>query len=151
MQGRTVHLVDLENVLGSGHLTDAAAAYGHRAYRALGVVAPGDLVIVGVSHHNLMAAWYSWPGVRFLARSGVNGADLALQQVMACEDLETRFGAAVLVSGDGGFAESVASLIGRGLPVGVIAPAGRVSAKLRMAANTVREVHFAPYATPVSA
>lgn len=151
MKNRTVHLVDLENVVGSGHLTECAARNAYLAYTGLGVVGPRDLVIVGVSHHNLMAAAYGWPHVRCRARSGPDGADLLLQDVMSDEHLEDRFGAAVLVTGDGGFAEPVAALIGRGLPIGIIAPAGRLSTKLRLAASAVHEIHFDVYSTSRSA
>lgn len=146
-----MHLVDLENLVGSGHLTESAVHDVFSAYSALGVVGPGDLVIVGVSHHNLIAASYGWPHVRCRARSGPDGADLLLQEVMADEHLEERFGAAILATGDGGFAEAIASLIGRGLPVGVIAPAGRVSTKLRLAASAVCEIHFGVYSASRSA
>lgn len=151
MKIRTVHLVDLENVVGSGHLTEYAAHNAYTAYTGLGVVGPCDLVIVGVSHHNLIAASYGWPHARCRARSGPDGADLLLQEVMGDEHLEDRFGAALLVTGDGGFAEPVAALIGRGLPVSVIAPAGRLSTKLRLAASAVREVHFDDYSIARSA
>lgn len=151
MKDRTVHLVDLENLVGSGHLTEHAAHLAFLAYSALGVVSPGDLVILGVSHHNLIAASYGWPHVRCRARSGPDGADLLLQEVMTDERIEERFGAAIVATGDGGFAEAIASLIGRGLPVGVIAPAGRISTKLRLAASAVCEIHFDVYSTSRSA
>lgn len=147
MKDRTVHLVDLENLVGSGHLTESAAHEVFSAYSALGVVRPGDLVVVGVSHHNLIAAAYGWPHVRCRARSGPDGADLLLQEVMTEEHLEDRFGAAIVATGDGGFAEPIAALIGRGLPVGVIAPTGRLSTKLRLAASAVYETPFGAYPT----
>ncbi|WP_133054456.1 NYN domain-containing protein [Mycolicibacter algericus] len=109
-----------------------------------GVVAPDDHVIVGVSHHNLLAAGYGWPDAGLRVRSGADGADLVLQEVMTTENLEGRFGAAILVTGDGGFAHSVAALTGRGLPLGVIAPKGRLSAALRLAASAAREIAFTP-------
>lgn len=151
MRDRTVHLIDLENLVGSGHLTESLAHEAFSAYSTLGVVCPGDLVVVGVSHHNLIAAAYGWPHVRCRARSGPNGADLLLQEVMAEEHLEDRFGAAILATGDGGFAEPIAALIGRGLPVGVVAPAGRLSTKLRLAATAVYETQFCAYSKSRSA
>jgi hypothetical protein len=139
---RTVHLVDLENVVGGSHLTESAVRQACAAYIRCGIVAPGDHVIVATSHHNLLAAGFGWPNARHLVRSGPNGADLALQEVMAHERLEHRFGACILLTGDGGFAHPVAALIGRGLPVKVIAPIGRMSAALKLAATASHELDF---------
>src|SRR5262245_16169905 len=114
---RRIHLVDLENVAGNGHMTEADARRVRGVYLATGLVAPGDHVVVGVSHHNLLAAGYGWADARVVVRSGRDGADLALQEVMATENLHQRFGSGILVTGDGGFAHSVATLIGLGLQV----------------------------------
>lgn len=151
MKGRSVHLIDLENLVGSGHVTEETARYTCTAYAALGVVGPNDQVIVAVSHHNLWAAWYGWPHVRCEARSGPDGADLLLQEIMASERLAVRFDLAVLATGDGGFAAATAALIEAGLPVGVIAPRGRLSARLRLAANAALETDFDIHSTPRSA
>lgn len=139
---RTIHLVDLENMVGSSHLTESAVRQAWQAYVRCGVVAAGDHVIVATSHHNFLAAGFGWPNARHLVRSGPNGADLALQEVMAAERLEQRFGACILVTGDGGFAHPVAALIGRGLRVGVLAPNGRMSAALKLAATVSYELDF---------
>lgn len=63
---------------------------------------------------------------------------------MATEHLESRFGACLLVTGDGGFAHPVAALIGLGLRVGVLAPKGGMSAALRLAAIATCEIDFTP-------
>lgn len=138
-----VHLVDLENVVGSGHVIESDARRVRDLYLRSGVVTTGDQVIIGVSHHNELAAGYGWPEARRVVLSGQDGADLALQAVMASEGIDRRFGACLLSSGDGGFAHPVASLIKLGLPVGVIAPKGRLAAGLRLAASAVCEVDFA--------
>jgi hypothetical protein len=144
---RTVHLIDLENVVGCGHVTEWGAQQARSAYLASGVVALGDHVILAVSHHNLLAAGYGWPDARHVVRSGEDGADLALQEVMATENLQTRFGNCIVVTGDGGFAEAVAAMNRTGFPAGVIAPLGRLSAALKLAAAASRELDFAT-ATP---
>jgi hypothetical protein len=143
---RTVHLVDLENVVGRSHLTESAVRQACAAYTRCGVVAAGDHVIVATSHHNLLAAGFGWPNTRRLVRSGPDGADLALQEVMGHERLEHRFGACILLTGDGGFAHPVAALIGRGLRVEVIAPIGRMSAALKLAATASHELDFTDHA-----
>lgn len=53
LKDRTVHLLDLENMVGSGHLTESAVRRVRAAYVAAVVVAPGDLVILGVSHQTI--------------------------------------------------------------------------------------------------
>lgn len=143
---RTIHLVDLENVVGSSDLTESAVRQACLAYIRCGVVAAGDHVIVATSHRNLLAAGFGWPNARHLVRSGPDGADLALQEVMGRERLEQRFGACILLTGDGGFAHPVAALIGRGLRVEVIAPIGRMSAALKLAATTCYEMDFTDHA-----
>jgi hypothetical protein len=142
LTSRTVHLVDLENVVGRSHLTEPTVRQACLTYERCGAVAAGDHVIVATSHHNFLAAGFGWPNARHLVRSGPNGADLALQEVMATEHLEHRFGACILVTGDGGFAHPTAALIGRGLHVEVIAPMGRMSATLKLAATASCEVDF---------
>jgi hypothetical protein len=142
LTSRTVHLVDLENVVGRSHLTESAVRQACLAYLRCGGIAAGDHVIVATSHHNLLAAGFGWPNARHLVRSGPNGADLALQEVMTAERLEHRFGACILLTGDGGFAHPIAALIGRGLRVAVIAPMGRMSASLQLAATASCELDF---------
>jgi hypothetical protein len=143
---RTVHLVDLENVVGKSHLTESAVRQACVAYTHCGVVAAGDHVIVATSHHNLLAAGFGWPNARHLVRSGPDGADLALQEVMDRERLEQRFGACILLTGDSGFSHPVAALISRGLRVKVIAPIGRMSAALKLAATASYELDFTDHA-----
>lgn len=141
-RGRTVHLVDLENLAGSGHVTESHARWVRKVYLATGMVAHGDHVILGVSHHNQLAAGYGWPEARRVVRSGADGADLALQEVMTSENLVERFDSCILVSGDGGFAEVIAALAGQGLRSGVIAPRGHCSAALKLAATGCVEIDF---------
>lgn len=61
-RGRTVHLVDLENLAGSGHVTESHARWVRDVYLATGVVSKGDHVILGVSHHK--SCWPpDWAGL----------------------------------------------------------------------------------------
>ncbi len=143
MGQRVVHLVDVENAVGRGNLTVADVARVRSGYMRLGLVGPVDQVILGSSHHNLMAAGLGWPDARRLVRSGRDGADLVLREVMEDEHLEHRFGACVVVTGDGGFANPIARLVGRGLTVAVIGTVGRTAGGLRLPATVVCEVDLA--------
>jgi hypothetical protein len=140
---RTVHLVDIENLAGTGRLTESIVGRTRAAYGNEMHVASNDQVIIGVSHqNNLFAVWYGWPGARVLLRSGPDGADHALQDVMTGEGLEHRFANCVLASGDGGFDYAVASLGARGLGVRVVCQTGTLSSRLRLAASAALEFDF---------
>ncbi len=142
MKQRLVHLVDIENAVGCSSVTQDDVRRVRAAYLGSGLVGPRDQVIVGVSHHNVIAVGLGWPEARRVVRSGKDGADLALQEVMATEQLDLRFGACVVVTGDGGFALPVAQLIARGLSVAVVGPLGRTAAALRLASTVSRHVDF---------
>jgi hypothetical protein len=72
-----------------------------------------------------------------------HGADLALLGVLDTEHIEDRYERVTVCSGDGIFAESVARLAGHGIAVGVAGIAGRISARLRLAAHEVTDLHGA--------
>ncbi|GAB2472299.1 PIN domain-containing protein [Jatrophihabitans fulvus] len=140
---RTVHLIDVENLAGTGRLTDAHIRDCRSAYLRAMHVGRNDHVIIGVSHcNNAFAVAHAWPGARILLRSGPDGADEALQMVMESEALERRFARCVLATGDGGFAYAVAALTRRGLSVHIACQAGSVSSKLRLAGATVQQIDF---------
>lgn len=95
----------------------------------------GEQVVIGTSHVGVMATGLGWPGTRILARSGPDGADLALLEVLTTERIDERFDEVVLVSGDGIFSEAVASLGRAGVKVTVVALTGHCSKRLRMASS----------------
>jgi hypothetical protein len=132
---RAIHLIDIENMAGTSHVTEEVVRTIKANYiRVVGLGAT-DHVVIAASHHNALAAGYGWPKARLLCRSGPDGADTELQDVMNHENAHQRFERCYLSTGDGGFAEAVAALSGRGLRVEVIAPAGGLSAKLTLAAT----------------
>jgi hypothetical protein len=137
--GRVLHLIDLENLVGSAHFSLEEAA---RVYRGYVQVAPSgavDQVVLATSHHAAAAAWFGWPAtVRRLVRSGQNGADLALLHVLACESVATRFDRVVIGSGDGIFAYEAARLQAAGIAVTVVTGRGALSRQLGFAVHDVR-------------
>jgi hypothetical protein len=90
-------------------------------------------VVIGTSHVGLMATGLGWAGPRLVARSGENGADLALLEVLAQERVEERFDEVIIVSGDGIFTDAVAALGAAG--VRVVTRPEACSKRLRMAAG----------------
>ena len=137
---RTLHLVDIENLCGYAHLTADAVSTVNAIYAMTVGVAQLDHVVVGCSHHNGLAAATGWPGARYVWRSGPDGADIALQEVIEFEAPENRFTRVVLATGDGGFDLSAALMITRGLEVIVAARVGSLSSRLRLAAHAVIDI-----------
>ncbi len=93
--------------------------------------------IVACSHHAARAVAFSFPGARHLWRSGRNGADLALLDVLENEHVDQRYGRATICSGDGIFTASAARLARADVNVTVIALSGHLAARLELAARNV--------------
>lgn len=134
---RHLVLIDLENMAA----TSSPTARDAEAVRArLRLVIPDfDTVqrIVACSHHAAGKVAFAFPGARHLWRSGRNGADLALLDVLENEHVAQRFGRVTLCSGDGIFAASVAGLGGADVDVTVVAWRGRLARALELAARYV--------------
>lgn len=146
---RALHLVDVENLLGLARpaLADVQACY--EAYRPL--IGDRDLLVIACNHGAFSAVAWGWPNARRLVRSGDNGADHALLDVLTHERVEQRFQAIVVASGDGIFADTAARLGGLGVAVTVVSRPEALSRRLRMAARHVLEVSVFAAASPHSA
>jgi hypothetical protein len=130
---RTLHLVDLENLAGGADFTAVQAAALRTAYEHVVGIGPDDLVIVATSHYAAPVAWFAWPHARRLTRSGQDGADLALLDVLASERVTERFSAVIVASGDGIFAEASASIQAAGCQVTVVSRPQALSRRLAFA------------------
>lgn len=139
-QRRSLHLIDIENLLGLPRPGLPDVAECRRMYQPL--VGDMDLVVVACNHGAFPAVGWGWPGARHLVRSGANGADEALLDVLRHERVEHRFGAVIVASGDGIFTDAVAHLGGRGIDVTVGSRPEALSRRLRLAAGSV--LHVAP-------
>lgn len=137
LRGRRLVVVDIENVVGGAVLTVEQAAGARRSIREAANLNGTEHVVIGTSHVGLVSTGLGWSGSRLVVRSGKDGADLALLDVLTEERVEERFDEVVLVSGDGIFADSVAALGAAGVHVTVLAPLGHCSKRLRMAARHV--------------
>lgn len=116
-------------------MTTEQASLAHLSVEDAVVLTGSEQVVIGTSHVGVVAAGLGWRGPRLVARSGENGADLALLEVLTEERVEERFDEVVLVSGDGIFTEAVAALAAVGVEVTVVAHPGRCSKRLRLAAR----------------
>lgn len=136
--GRTLHLVDVENLMGgplSGPLALRAAV---TAYNALAPVQPGDHVIVGVNPQLALAVFDVWPQARLVVRGGPDGADNAL--IAAVSDVAwtaSRYDRLVVGSGDGIFSVVIAAYRAAGIPVGVVSRPSSLSISTAAVASTV--------------
>ena len=134
LRGRRLVAVDIENVVG-GAVMNVGQAVNARLCVSTAVGLRGDeQVVIGTSHAGMLSAGLGWTGSRLVVRSGENGADLALLDVLS-EDVEQRFDQLVLVSGDGIFTDAVVALGAAGVRVVVVARREACSRRLRMAAD----------------
>lgn len=142
LHGRTLYVVDVENMVGSCELT--AAEVIRVQARICSAVRPenGDHTVIAASHHNATAAYFGWVGpVQRLARSGKDGADTVLLEAISdIAWIAGHYDQIVLASGDHIFANAVAALKAARVRVIVIAPDTGLSARMRLAAgpNLVR-------------
>lgn len=134
---RRLHLVDIENLAGNplpslGQVRKVQGRYGARL--ALGAM---DQIEVACSHLTLVNAALGWPHAHYRVRSGPDGADLALLDVLWHENIARRFTHVAIGSGDHLFAEEAARLAARGIWVTVVSWRHSLSRRLELAAREV--------------
>lgn len=132
---RTLHLIDIENLLGEPRPAAESVFQARIAYAAHVFVGENDLVVVACNHGCALDVGLAYSGARMVVRSGPDGADLALLEVLAEHDVEGRFDAVVVASGDGIFTDAVAALAAVGLPTVVVSRPESLSRTLRLAAG----------------
>ena len=135
---RTLHLVDIENLAGAAlpsrdQVTEVQGLYVAR----LGFGAD-DQVVMAASHLAFLNAALGWPSARYRVRSGPNGADLELLDVLQHEDVAARFTHVVIGSGDGVFSQAAANLAARDVRVTVVSRRDSLSRALAGVAGDVR-------------
>jgi hypothetical protein len=134
---RRLHLVDIENLAGDPlpSLSQVRQALGlYTGCLAFGAM---DQVEVASSHLTLLNAALGWPHARYRVRSGPDGADLALLDVLRHENVATRFTHVAIGSGDHLFAEEAARLAARGVWVTAVTRRRSLSPRLALAASEV--------------
>jgi hypothetical protein len=134
INSRHLVLIDAENLAAT---PDPTPEEVEMVREALTVVVPDFETaqrIVACSHHAARNVAFAFPGARHLWRSGRNGADLALLDVLGNESVDQRFGRVTLCSGDGIFADSAARLAVANVDVTAVALEGHLSARLSLAA-----------------
>lgn len=151
-QGRSIHLIDIENQLGTPFFCAEAVDAWFKDYVRRVDYRTGDLVVVGTSARDTV--WEVERSVvpcRKIFRVGVDGADRALQEVMWGEELPTRFDRILCASGDGGFTDVVIALGCLGAHVVVVSRSSCLSKRLRLAATEVITLPEDGFYTPPAA
>jgi hypothetical protein len=116
---RTLHLVDIENLLGGPQATAGEVDRAFEQYLALAAWQPGDIVNVAANPN--LALEFIWnPPVECSMHTahGTDGADIALLAHAAPEFVQRRAGRLVIGSGDHAFIPR--ALAARALGVGVL-------------------------------
>jgi hypothetical protein len=135
--GRQLILIDIENLTGTPSPTCEDV---EMAKAALRLVVPGfddAQHIVACSHHAAPTVAFGFRGARHLWRSGSDGADLALLDVLENERVDERFESVTICSGDGIFAASAAWLTEAQVDVTVVSLPGHLAKRLQLAARYV--------------
>lgn len=134
---RTLHLVDIENLAGAALPSRDQVTEVQGLYVARLSFGADDQVVMAASHLAFLNAALGWPSARYRVRSGPNGADLELLDVLQHEDVAGRFTHVVIGSGDGMFSQAVAKLAARDVWVTVVSRRDSLSRALARAATDV--------------
>ncbi len=134
---RTLHLVDIENLAGAALPSRDQVTEVQGLYVARLSFGADDQVVMAASHLAFLNAALGWPSARYRVRSGPNGADLELLDVLQHEDVAERFTHVVIGSGDGLFSQAAASLAARDVWVTVVSRRDSLSGALRRVARDV--------------
>jgi hypothetical protein len=134
---RTLHLVDLENLLGDRRKEEVALD-GLRRYLALARWEEGDQVLVAAHREIIRQVGFASPVPCSLhATEGDDAADLMLLAHAPAELVIRRYSRLVVGSGDGIFAERAVAARAGGVGVAVIARADGCSTRFRRRAFPV--------------
>lgn len=117
---RTLHLLDVENLVGGVGAGIEAVAPALAAYRRTVEIGPDDHVVLGTGTELAFAAKAAWPGTLLRIGKGVDGADRALLSTLYPEFIASHYHRLVVGSGDHAFAPLVADLRARRVAVLVV-------------------------------
>ncbi|GGS83529.1 hypothetical protein GCM10010156_47670 [Planobispora rosea] len=135
--GRSVHLLDVENLVGTPRpaTAEVVTLMGH--YRRRVPAGFTDQYVAAVNHGALLAVGLALAGIQLLVRSGPDGADEALCEVIRLDHLDDRFERVIIGSGDGIFTDLADWLRRRGVEVVVVSRPDALSYRLRRTAAQV--------------
>lgn len=102
-----------------------------------------DQYVAAVNHGAMVTVGLALVGIQLLVRSGPDGADRALGEVIRLDHLDARFERVVIGSGDGIFTELAGWLSGRGVMVVVVSRPDALNRRLRRTAGQVISLDLA--------
>jgi hypothetical protein len=134
---RRLHLVDIENLAGASRTSPRLGSEALDLYAGCLAFGAMDQVEVASSHLTLLNAALGWPHAHYRVRSGPDGADLALLDVLQHENVASRFTHVAIGSGDHLFAEAAEHLADQSVWVTVVSRRHSLSRRLAQAARQV--------------
>lgn len=135
-EGRTMMLVDIENLCGTGLVGVAdVIAVKEMLWRVVELPRQAQVTVATSAPATIVDAGRAWPEARALFRPGHDGADHCLLAVIREENLGKRFAHVVIASGDGIFSAGVGQLRAQGVLVTVVANRGSTAGELRASAD----------------
>lgn len=136
---RTLHIVDIENLMGDPRAGAEAVAGAFRAYLKRVGYRPGDLLVVAANPGLAFAIKAGAPGPYCLwTRPGTDGADSILVERVSKEFAVARCDRVVIGSGDHAFAPLAAAVHASGNPVVVVSRPGSLSGALQGCGYAIR-------------
>ncbi|MGZ6966346.1 MAG: hypothetical protein ACXVKN_01315 [Acidimicrobiia bacterium] len=121
---RTLHLVDIENLVGDPHATKAAALDARTRYVDLAGYVDGDHVVVAANPGLMAQIAFDLPvPCSPHAARGENGADLILLAQAEPGFVADRYDRLVVGSDDAAFTDTALAVRDRGIPVVVVSRA----------------------------
>lgn len=138
-------LIDLENATGTASPKAEWALLVRETLTEVLGLSGGELVTVASAHRAARTTAFYWNGSRLLWQSGVDGADLALLEVIENEPVTRTCAKVTIVSGDGIFAGPLAGLSAAGVETTVVSIQGHLARRSRLAAHNVIELEPWPW------
>lgn len=137
-RGRTLHLVDIENLADCHPPDRRAVRVASRAYRYVACPRLDDHVVIGCDSGLAVEVGLAWPSARIVAGHGADGADRALLHSVDSAWAVTHYDRVVVGSGDHAFTDLVLDLRAGGVTVCVVSRPASLARSLRRAAGLVR-------------
>ena len=129
--GRSLHLVDIENLVGDPRADGAAVLATLDRYLSAARWIPGDHVILAANPRLMEKVIFDLPvPANVHCAPGRDGADGKLLDAVHPHTICTRYNRLVIGSGDGIFGDRAHAVRDRGVEVDVVAPRGGCSYRL---------------------
>jgi hypothetical protein len=133
-----LHLIDVENLLGTPWFTSHAVVDLRRVYDTVSAASNPSHYLVGTSAaQNLVEAGLGWGQGQLVFSKGKDGAERAMLAEVTLASA-SRYDRVVIGSGDGIFADVAASLQSEGIGVSVVSRRRSLSRALSLAVHDVR-------------